>query len=59
MRKCERCGALINKDNIKRIHPLTYTACWYKCKECNWTDYLNVPDYIPKEQFKRYLDAKV
>lgn len=55
MLKCKECGS--DLSILRRSHIVPSTV-WFNCN-CEDSLSFYVPEYIPKEQIERYLEAKV
>ncbi len=58
MPKCKKCES----QNFSFIDRYSWPDDKYHichCNICNYSDIFLVPNYIPKEQIERYLNAKV
>lgn len=59
MPKCNKCGSKSTRHKIATsyIHDTSVVVC--ACLKCANAWYVSIPDYIPVEQYKRYVNAKV
>ncbi len=56
MPKCKTCNGDLRMGSVSSIFA---NRVWLYCMECKEGDYFPIPFYISKEQYGRYLDAKV
>ncbi len=67
MPKCEKCGSDLGKPGNQYRTNRHYTSLggilvgiiYCSSEKCDWASYVDIPNYIPEEQFERYLNAKV